>query len=47
MVDVLLVNPPSPDGSVIIRDLNRSGRTSKERIIWPQLSLAYLAAVYR
>ena len=45
MVDVLLVNPPSPDGSVIIRDLNRSGRTSKERIIWPQVNLAYLAAV--
>jgi len=44
-VDVLLVNPPSPDNSIIIRDFNRSGRTSKERIIWPQTSLAYLAAM--
>lgn len=45
MIDVLLVNPPSPDNSIIIRDFNRSGRTSKERIIWPQTSLAYLAAM--
>jgi len=44
-IDILLVNPPSPDGSIIIRDYNRSGRTSKERIIWPQTSLAYLAAM--
>lgn len=43
--DILFVNPPSPDGSIIIRDLNRSGRTSRERIIWPQTSLAYLAAM--
>lgn len=42
---VLLVNPPSPDDSIIIRDLNRSGRTSKEKIIWPQTNLAYLAAM--
>lgn len=45
MIDVLLINPPSPDKSIIIRDFNRSGRTSKERIIWPQTSLAYLAAM--
>lgn len=45
MTDLLLINPPSPDGSIIIRDFNRSGRTSKERIIWPQTSLAYLAAM--
>jgi len=45
MIDLLLVNPPSPDNSIIIRDFNRSGRTSKERIIWPQTSLAYLAAM--
>ncbi|MBU4360688.1 radical SAM protein, partial [Patescibacteria group bacterium] len=43
--DILIVNPPSPDGSIIIRDFNRSGRTSKERIIWPQTSLAYLASM--
>jgi radical SAM superfamily enzyme YgiQ (UPF0313 family) len=45
MVDFLFVNPPSPDGSLIIRDLNRSGRTSREKIIWPQTSLALLAAM--
>lgn len=44
-LDFLFVNPPSPDGSIIIRDFNRSGRTSRERIIWPQVSLAYLAAM--
>ena len=42
---VLLINPPSPNDSIIIRDFNRSGRTSKERIIWPQTGLAYLAAM--
>lgn len=43
--DILFVNPPSPDGYVYIRDINRSGRRSRERTIWPQTSLAYLAAV--
>jgi len=47
MLDVLFVNPPSPDGHVYIRDLNRSGRRSRERTIWPQTSLAYLAAVMK
>ena len=45
MTDILIINPPSPDKSIIIRDLNRSGRTSRERIIWPQTNLAYLAAI--
>ncbi|MCK5060993.1 radical SAM protein [Candidatus Parcubacteria bacterium] len=45
MTDVLLINPPSPNKSIIIRDLNRSGRTSKEQIIWPQTNMAYLAAM--
>ncbi len=45
MTDILIINPPSPDKSIIIRDFNRSGRTSKEQIIWPQTSLAYLAAM--
>lgn len=45
MIDFLFVNPPSPDGSKIIRDLNRSGRTSQEGIIWPQSSLALIAAM--
>jgi len=45
MTDLLLINPPSPDDSIIIRDFNRSGRTSRERIIWPQSNLAYLATM--
>jgi len=44
-VDVLLVNPPSPDKFIYIRDINRHGRSSWERIKWPQTSLAYLAAI--
>lgn len=43
-VDVLFVNPPSPDGFVYIRDINRHGRSSWERMIWPQTNLAILAA---
>jgi len=45
VLDALFVNPPSPDGYVYIRDINRSGRRSRERTIWPQTSLAYLAAM--
>lgn len=43
---ILLINPPSPDGYVYIRDCNRSGRRSVERTIWPQVSLAMMAAVF-
>jgi anaerobic magnesium-protoporphyrin IX monomethyl ester cyclase len=46
-IDVLFINPPSPDRHVYIRDINRSGRRSRERTLWPQTSLAYLAAVAR
>ena len=41
----LLVNPPSPDGAIYIRDVNRSGRKSNEGTLWPQTSLALIAAV--
>ena len=44
-VDVLLVNPPSPDGGVWIRSQHRVGRRSRENMIWPQVSLAQLAAL--
>lgn len=47
MIDVLFVNPPSPDKYIYIRDINRSGRRSNERTIWPQTSLAYLAAMVK
>ena len=44
-VDVLLVNPPAPDGAVWIRCQHRVGRRSREGMIWPQVSLAQLAAM--
>ncbi len=43
-VDVLLVNPPAPDGGVWIRSQHRVGRRSRENMLWPQVSLATLAA---
>ena len=45
-MNILFVNPPSPDNFIYIRDINRSGRRSKERTIWPQTSLAMMAAVF-
>lgn len=42
-VDVLIVNPPSPDGSVYMREVCRCGRQSREGMIWPQTSLAFIA----
>lgn len=44
-VDVLLVNPPAPDGSIWIRSQHRVGRRSRENMVWPQVSLAQLAAL--
>ena len=43
-VDILLVNPPSPDGGIWIRSQHRVGRRSRENMIWPQVSLATMAA---
>ncbi len=44
-VDVLLVNPPTPDGGIWIRTQHRVGRRSRENMIWPQVSLAQMAAL--
>jgi anaerobic magnesium-protoporphyrin IX monomethyl ester cyclase len=44
-VDVLLVNPPAPDRGIWIRSQHRVGRKSRENMIWPQVSLAQLAAM--
>ena len=44
-VDVMLVNPPSPDGGIWIRSQHRVGRRSREGQIWPQVSLAQMAAL--
>ena len=44
-VDILLVNPPSPDGGIWIRSQHRVGRRSRENMIWPQVSLAQMGAL--
>lgn len=44
-VDILLVNPPTPDGGIWIRSQHRVGRRSRENMIWPQVSLAQMAAI--
>lgn len=44
-VDVILVNPPAPDGGIWIRSQHRVGRRSRENMIWPQVSLAQLGAL--
>lgn len=44
-VDVLLVNPPTPDGGLWIRTQHRVGRRSRENMVWPQVSLAQMAAL--
>ncbi len=44
-VDILLVNPPSPDGGIWIRTQHRVGRRSRENMIWPQVSLAQMASL--
>jgi radical SAM superfamily enzyme YgiQ (UPF0313 family) len=45
-VDVLLVNPPAPDGGIWIRSQHRVGRRSREGMIWPQIGLAQMAALF-
>jgi anaerobic magnesium-protoporphyrin IX monomethyl ester cyclase len=44
-VDVLLVNPPTPDGDLWIRTQHRVGRRTRENMVWPQVSLAQMAAM--
>ncbi|MEZ5317467.1 MAG: radical SAM protein [Vicinamibacterales bacterium] len=44
-LDVLLVNPPTPDGAIWIRSQHRVGRRSRENMVWPQVSLAQMAAL--
>jgi radical SAM superfamily enzyme YgiQ (UPF0313 family) len=43
--DVLLVNPPTPDGGLWIRTQHRVGRRTRENMVWPQVSLAQMAAL--
>lgn len=44
-VDIMLVNPPTPDGGYWIRTQHRVGRRSRENMVWPQVSLAQMAAI--
>ena len=45
-VDILFVNPPAPDGGIWIRSQHRVGRRSREGMIWPQVGLAQMAALF-
>ncbi len=45
-VDILLVNPPAPDGGIWIRSQHRVGRRSREGMVWPQVDLAQMAALF-
>lgn len=44
-VDIVLVNPPTPDGGLWIRSQHRVGRRTRENMVWPQVSLAQMAAL--
>ena len=44
-VDILLANPPTPDGGLWIRTQHRVGRRTRENMVWPQVSLAQMAAL--
>ena len=44
-VDILLVNPPTPDGALWIRSQHRVGRRTRENMVWPQVELAQMAAL--
>ena len=44
-VDILLVNPPTPDGGYWIRTQHRVGRRTRENMVWPQVSLAQMGAL--
>ncbi|MBN1400113.1 MAG: radical SAM protein [Anaerolineae bacterium] len=45
-LDILFVNPPAPDRGIWIRSQHRVGRRSREGMIWPQVGLAQMAALY-
>ncbi|WP_420643972.1 B12-binding domain-containing radical SAM protein [Candidatus Leptofilum sp.] len=44
-VDIVLVNPPTPDGGLWIRTQHRVGRRTRENMVWPQVSLAQMSAM--
>ena len=46
-IRLAIVNPPTPDGSIFMKELGRCGRRSAGGERWPQTGLAHLAAVGR
>ena len=44
---ISLINSPSPDGTIYMKELGRCGRRAVAGEVWPQTGLAYLAAVIR
>lgn len=44
-IDIMLVNPPTPDKQLWIRSQHRVGRRTRENMVWPQVSLAQMAAL--
>ena len=46
-MNIVFVNPPSPDGHCYYRDTNRSGRRSAAGELWPQAGLALFAGLYQ
>ena len=44
--DILLVNPPGPDKGIWIRSQHRVGRRSREGMVWHQVSLVQMAALF-
>ncbi len=46
-LDVLVLNPPSPDGDLFLRDIARVGRRTRDGMIWPQTALAQIGAVVK
>lgn len=45
-VDLLLVNPPSPDADTWIRCQHRASQRAPDGTVWPQTALAQLAALF-
>ncbi len=45
-LDLLFVNPPSPDGDTWIRCQHRAGQRAPDGTVWPQTALAQLAALF-
>lgn len=44
---ISLINSPSPDGTIYMKELGRCGRRAVAGEVWPQTGLAYLAAIIR